>query len=336
MYHYSGGSSSSYPPSYASNTTLREFDFTASTQDHPYSTSSTQNDPHHDSTRPEDGPLEIMRSYPPFVQPQGHSQMFPLPDVIDPPPSSDSHAPSNYTNPFNLLRPGSPVDVPHLPPHIETAFSRHPAWGSLPQQTQYPYDRSRVTLAGWEVEIDPSTVSFAQGYGNYDAVPSVLPPRPVPLNSRFPGEVEKGKSAHQGQKGGWGEEFGQEMKRRRLEATKLEVEGDIALVRETFFFLLSDLDPDDTPQLQTYLTELIHLMSPFGKSLPFTTWAISAPIPADPPSDLSRTPHTSYPTTLSPHSLHPSIHPDSLDSPFPWSTHPPLPSPIIRPPPARW
>lgn len=145
-------------------------------------------------------------------------------------PYSYGHDPrteSSNDTPFNALR--QSTHVPSVPIHIESAFSPHPSWGSLPQQQQ-SYDRARVTISGWEVDIDPSTVpSSGPSFGEYNPVPTALPPTPVPIGSRFrPGSEGQGKGVEVG-RGGWGEEFGEEVRRESTEVAQ-STERDIALV----------------------------------------------------------------------------------------------------------
>lgn len=150
-------------------------------------------------------------------------------------PSSGSSSSNNLGTPFSSYHPTSSIDVPPLPIHIESAFSPLPSWGSLPQQqqSQASFDRARVTISGWEVDIDPSSVpSSGPTFGDYNPIPTALPPTPVPINSRFRSLSEgKGKGLNDGEKGRWGEDFGNALKRQKMEAESRGLERDTALVR---------------------------------------------------------------------------------------------------------
>lgn len=227
MYHYSGAgsSSSSFSPAIPN---LGPFSLSHTINESPPTYDSTSNPPLHPADQ------EGQEDYPEFPS-FSHRYSHPFTYSEAQSGSSTSNTGSTYDNAYNIFRPSSPVNVPPLPSHIESAFSRHPAWSSLPQPAQ-SFDRSSVTVAGWEVDMDPSSVSNAgQSYGSYPSGPTVLPPRPVPLGSRYISEMGRVKGDDE-VKGGWGEEFGQEMTRRRIEATRLHVERDMNLVRRARCF----------------------------------------------------------------------------------------------------
>ncbi|ORY32089.1 hypothetical protein BCR39DRAFT_524114 [Naematelia encephala] len=169
-----------------------------------------------------------------------------LPPVPAVPSNSNNHSQSNYDTSVYHQRVPSPVTVPPLPLHIESAFSPHPAWSNLPQAPNNGFPNVDANENRWQAQhLEECGGTGVNGWGTTLPPLSSLPQMP---------SVDKGKGVDRGG-GDWAEEFGREVKRARQDPSV--VDRDVAL-------------------LQTYLTELVHLMSPFAATP-------SNPAPPKPP-----------------------------------------------------